>query len=1090
MHCGHECKISDHFCSQCGFHFPSEQQETQATLPTPPTPAEPISKPPLKAQPIEQTVEGETPSFRKHVTVLFADMKSSTEMIRNLDPEEAKELLFPALEKLSSIVYQYGGIVISKSGDEIVAAFGAPQALEDHALRACLASLAMKTQIKMVNPLFSVHIGLNSGEILFYSEGAKYDIVGAVVNLAARMEQTAKPDTIRLTQDTLKLVATSIDYESLGMIEVKGFAEPVEVFELKGIKISKTLDELTNQFIECTSFIDKESEIAKVNTQMQEAKSGHGKALSLVADSGFGKSRFVFEVVQSSLAKEFNILLTAAFIHTKDIPLLPISNLFAGFFNLSRSEIDVEKIKTIIAPFLQGIDLPMAMNCALSLLNLTPKDPEWSALEPALKRKYTFEMGIKLFISNSLSKPLMMICEDIHWIDSETELFIDALISSIGNQKIFILMSYRPEYRDHWVNKENYSRVEIPPFNHEGGMMMLDHLLGKHPSLVEIKKKLLTIFGGNPFFLEELISSLITGKVLIGEPQNYYLAEGTSVHELHLPETIATIYQIKIDTLLPLQKKILQIASVIGMKFVYSILIQLMEVVDENEIRVALNQLTDLQYIYKSQLYPEPGFGFTHALTYETAYNSILKKTRKAFHFKLFQILESQLKEDQLDQIQIVAEHAYLSETWDKAVHYCIKAAAMVYELSAFSTCVKLYEKALNAIAYLTPSEELSRKIMLLHYELYYAYVPLGRFKEQYDHLNKALEIALANKDRLFESILNSALGIYFAGFKDAKEALNRALTAHQIALELQSTAAISIAQFSLIHIYLFLAQFKELFETLIQFENLIERNLDYRSEWLKAPMGHIARCYESWGRSHVGDFTIVEERKEEWFKSSPHLDRPSIPNMCRYGAMGMSAYLKGEFENGIQNTMIALQYSLSTEVIIFVPIFLGMLAHMHLLSNQPQEGKIHLDRAVEIVDQVHATFTTVYAFAPILESLLLLGDVNRAKEYCDQAMQILKERSIELEIILLLRISGEIDLLQSPQPNFDESKKKLEEALHLATEHGMIPQIGRCQFSLAHFYKKKGEEANGLSALEAATAAFEKVGMKYWSERSKNQSF
>ncbi len=1091
--CGSEWEITAHFCGKCGHSLPeagaAPPQAPKIPMQAYPPPQAPSMAPPQSAQvqpvpPPSKGKEGEGESFRKHVTVLVVDMKSSTEMIRNLDPEEAKEILFPAIQKLSSIVYEYGGIVISTAGDGLVAVFGAPHALEDHALRACLAALSMQKQIKTLNAAFAIRVGLNSGEILLAMDGSRYEIVGAVVHLAARMEQTAVPGTIRLTQNTLKLVADSVSYEKLGSEEIKGFSELIEIYELKGIKVSKSLNELTNQFVERVSYVNREQEIAKVASLLGEAKAGHGNAVSVVADSGFGKSRLMFEIVTSEIAKGCNVLLTAAFIHTKEIPLLPVVSLFRGLLGISRTETDIEKIKSIITPFLTKIDTPYALNATLNLINLAPKDPEWVAIEPVMKRKYMFEVGAKLLCLYSLEKPMILVLEDMHWVDSETELFIDSLISQISKYKIFILIGFRPEYHDHWTSKPNYTRVQLAPLGVEASAKMLDNLLGNDASLVEIKKRLLSTVGGNPFFLEELVLSLIAEKIFVGESKNYHLREGTAVQEIHLPETIITIYQIKIDNLHPIEKKILQIASVIGTKFVYSQLIQLMDAVDEGEVRSALNKLTELQYIYESQLYPEPGFGFTHALTQETAYNSMLKKTKRALHFRLFQILETTLQEDQIDQLQIVAEHAFLSETWDKAFFYCVKAAEKVYEINAFSATAKNYEKALIAAEHLPQDDALALKVMRVHYELYYAYVPIGRFKEQYEHLQKALDIALAKKDRFFESIINAAFAIYYVGFKDANEALKHAELAYQIAKELNSTDAKVIAQFTLVHIYLFRAQFKELFETSRELEKLTG-SLDYRSEWLKAPMPYIVLNYECWARSFVGDFAFVEERTKKWLADSKNLDRPSVPNLCLYGSMGLKSFIQSDFENAMANTSIALQYGIITETIIFVPIYFAILGEMNLRLNKTPEGKEHLNQAMNIVEQIHGTFTTIFSFVPICKCLLLIGDYARAKENCNKSIEVVKERNIKTEYPMLLRISAEVDLYL-PNPNFPEIKKKLDEALQLCIQYGMLPYVGHCHLTTADLYEKMGELEKRKTELNEALSSYEKLGMKYWIERVK----
>jgi len=1007
-------------------------------------------------------------------------MKGSTEMIRNLDPEEAREILFPAIQKLTSIVYEFSGIVISTAGDGLVAVFGAPQSLEDHALRACLAALAMQKQISTINSAIQIRVGLDTGEVMLAYNGPKFDVAGSVVHLAARMEQTALPGTIRITKNTYQLVSDSIATESLGALEIKGFADLVEVYELKGIKVSKSFNEWESQFVGRARFVNREKEIAQVISLLNQAKEGNGNAVSLCAEFGFGKSRFTYEIIKKPEAKDFTLLLTAAFIHTKDIPLLPVKNLYCSLFGVTRDETDIELIKKKIAPFIAFDNTPIAMYAALSLVDFPPTDPEWVAYEPGLKRKYMFEVGAKIVINYAKEKPLIIIFEDIHWVDRETELFMDLLISQIVKSKIFIIISYRPEYHDHWSNKTNYTQILIDPLSPEAGSAMIDNLLGSDPSLSGIKTKLLGTIEGNPYFLEELVLALVGKKILVGKPKNYTLAEGILVADLHLPETIVTIFQMRMDALSPLEKTVLQIASVIGTTFVYSDLIQLMDDPNEGEVRGALNQLVDKQYIYEGQLYPELLFTFTHALGCEIAYNSLLKKTRKSLHMKFIQVLESSPDKDQAEQMQIIAAHANLAEDWVKAFYYSVTSAEKVYEINAFSTAAKLCEQALVVAVHLPQDESMIQKVMQLHYSLYYIYVPLGMFKEQFTHLEKALAIALSIKDRVFESLIESAFCIHYMGYKKITEASQHAEKALQIAKELKYVDAIAIAQFALVHTHFFMAEFDKLFEVYKELEQTVDHNLDFRTKWLKLPIIQIARLYESWGRAAAGDFATIDARKEEWFAQSKNLNEPNISNICRFGAMGVSFYMRGEFAQAASFITPALQFSISTEVVVFIPIFLSILSGFYAHENKIAESKDLISRAVTIIYKMHGHYVAVASLMTISEVMYWVGDYVQGKEFCEKAIAMVKERNIYSVYCFLARLSADFDL-QLPNPNFAEIKKKIEEAFELSQKYTLRFNFGHCHISLSKVYEKMGDVENRKKELEQAILNFDQLGMTGW---------
>lgn len=1074
-----------------------------ATPPPPSRTEKPVEFPkiPLQAEPIERgtatpnpdagqslpdfselrqnivitNTSAERRSFRKHVTVLAVDLKGSTELIQKMDPEEAKEVLFPAITVLSNIVTQHGGVVIFTAGDGLIAIFGAPKALEDHPLRACIASEEMHQQIKKLNLV--VRIGLHSGEVLIEEAGGRLDIVGAVVNLAARMQQSASPGTTRLTRQTLSLVSDSVIVNKMENQTLKGFDEPIEIYELVKVKVSKSLSELERQFLERTGFVNRAEEIQKVKVLLEQAKQGQGNIVSICAESGMGKSRIIFEIINSDSARDCNILLTAGFIHTKDVPLLPITNLFRGIFKIVPGDNNLEEIKGKIQPYLTKIDFPYALNAILSLINIPINDVEWANIEPAIKRKYAFEIGAKVLLSFAAEKPLIFIIEDLHWIDIETELFIDLIMSSIKGTKLFLFLNYRPEYYDHWTNKPYYTKIELEPLNNEFGEVMLQNILGDDPSLKELKQKFLSVVEGNPFFLEELTLSLIAKGTLIGERGKYKLKESTIVKELQLPESVATIYQSKIDNLAPMEKKIIQIASVIGSKFNYSQVLKLLSPTNEREIRQTLDKLCRDQYLYEAQLYPEPIYGFLHAITIEIAYNSILKKTRKLLHKQILEILEAQGGHDkQVDQLQIMAEHAYLAEQWDKALEYSYYAAKKVYEISAFSTSARLFERALIAASHYPKSEELSRFVMQIHYELYYTYVPIGKFKEQEEHLERALEIAQQIHDRFFESIVYSAYAIFYCGFKDALKGLEFAKHGYQIAKEINSLDALVISQFTQVHVYLFVGNLKEQWAIHEEMESMAP-SLEFRSDWLRAPMGHIALCYTLWGRSISGDFATVKSKKGAWFATSKNLDEPSIPNMCRYSAMAINEFLSFG-EDALEYAAKAYKESQDTEVIIFVPIFAALIAEIYIRMGKIEEAKPFLQHAAYIVDRIQGSFTAIFAYFTITQCYLLLGELEQARAICETGMQIAKARNTITFYKMLQNLWCDIHLC-FPAPNFEEILSKLQDSLKEFEDKGLLPVVANCHLSFAKLYMMMGKTDKQELEMKRAKEIFNQLGIK-----------
>jgi predicted ATPase len=858
----------------------------------------------------------------------------------------------------------------------------------------------------------------------------------------------------------------------------------IEEMRPKGVEAPKSFNELVSQFKSTLPFVNRQEEMEKALTLLKKAKGGQGNGLGISGDSGSGKSRLIYEIAKSEEAKNCNILFTSGSIYTKNLPLSALRSLFSDLFNLLPN-VKIEEAKKIISPSLTKMEIPHALSAALSLVNFTPTDPEWTLLELGLKKRYVIDVGLQLLFNYIQEKPLILICVDLHWIDTESEGFLDAFLSQIADKKAFLLVNYRLEFRDSWITRPNYTQMLLSPLSRENCSQILDSMLGIDSTLNEIKEKLVKTVEGNPFFLQELVLSLISDKILLRlGPKEYRLKEGTLVSELRLSEAITLVYRAKIDKLDAFERTILQIASVVGMKFLYSQIIQLLDVTDEREIRTALNNLVEHKLIYEDRLYPESGFTFVNKLSFETASMSMLKNTRKVLHLKLLELLEKTLVEDQVDQMQIAASHAFLGEDWKKAFYYTMKTASKVFAINAFSTSAELYEQALIAAGHLPQDESLNKAVMQIHYELYHVLVPLGKFERQYEHINKALKIALELKDKIYESLIYSAICIHYMGYKNINEALEYGEKAYKIAKELGSVPASAIALFALANVKLFMGNFKEVSQVNLELEKTIG-NVDYQTNLLKLPIGHLARTYECWGRSFIGDFAYVEELCKSWFATSKNLKEPSIANICRFGARGMNDYVRGEYERALSDLTIALQYSITTGVVIFTPVFLALLADMYLRKGEIEEGKKFLKEAIGAVKQIHAAYISAASLTTISECLMLSHEYVEAKEFCAQAMMMLKERKLFALYVLLVKISADIDLC-FPNPDFVEIKAKLDEAMKLFNLFGVKPYLARSYLTLATMYLKQGDQENFQSEQKKAVALFEELGMRYWVARTK----
>src|SRR5712691_1961499 len=515
-------------------------------------------------------LEGE----RKQVTVLFADLKGSTELIADLDPEEARALLDPALHAMMDAVHRYEGTVNQVLGDGIMALFGAPVAHEDHAVRACYAALAMQAamrryaeEVRRTHGLaVQSRIGLNSGDVVVRAISndlhMDYSAIGQTTHLAARMEQLATPGSILLTATTLQLVEGLVQVNALGPIPVKGLAEPVEVFELVGAStVRRRLQAAVARGL--TRFVGRQTELEAMRQALAQAGAGHGQVVAVVGEAGVGKSRLVYECVHAHYTQGWQVLESASVSYGKATPYFPVVDLLKRYVRVEDAD-EPRTVRARVTGQVLTLDetLQETVPALLWLLDVLPDDSPFRTLEPAQRRQRTLEALKRVLLRESQVQPVLLVFEDLHWIDTETQALLDSLIESLPTARLLLLANYRPEYQHGWGSKTYYTQLRLDPLPPASADELLQALLGSDPSLAPLTPLLITRTQGNPFFLEERVRVLVETRILVGERGAYRLAQ--SLPTIQVPATVQAVLAARIDRLPPEEKQLLQAAAAIG----------------------------------------------------------------------------------------------------------------------------------------------------------------------------------------------------------------------------------------------------------------------------------------------------------------------------------------------------------------------------------------------------------------------------------------------------------------------------------------------------------------------------------------------
>src|SRR5262245_36013086 len=703
-------------CSACGALVPAGAQFcVQCGRRVTPAPPEGPSRPPAAYTPkylaeriltSRAVLEGE----RKQVTVLFADVKGSMELLSDRDPEEVRALLDPVLEAMMEAVHRYEGTVNQVMGDGIMALFGAPIAHEDHAIRGCYAAHRMQETIgryaeavrRTHGAIVQIRVGLNSGEVVVRAIGSDlhmdYTAVGQTTHLGGRMEQLALPGTILLAPETARLAEGYVTLRSLGGMPVRGLPQPVEVHELTGITPGRSrLDASAARGL--SRFVGRDAELGELRRALDPAAAGHGQIVAVVGEPGMGKSRLWYELAHSDRTREWRVLEAAAVSYGQTTSYLPVVALLRRYFDLADRD-DPAEIRGKVAARVRGLDpvLEPVLPPLLALLDAAPDDSQWEALDPSERRHRIHEALKALVVRESQVQPLLLVMDDLHWIDGETQAFLDGLVERLPTARLLLLVSYRPEYRHAWSGKTYYSQIHLTVLAPEGARALLEDLLGDDPSTAQVKTLLSDLAGGNPLFVEEGVRSLVETGALVGERGAYRL--GRPLGAIQVPSTVQAILASRIDRLSPEDKELLQAASVVGKDVPYALLAAVSGESEEG-LRRELGHLQTAEFLYEIGSRPDLSYTFRHALTHEVAYGGLLHERRRVLHGRVVDAIE-RLDADRLtSQVDVLAHHAVRGELWDKALAYAQEAAARGFARSAHAEALDRVDQALYALTHL-----------------------------------------------------------------------------------------------------------------------------------------------------------------------------------------------------------------------------------------------------------------------------------------------------------------------------------------------------------------------------------------------------
>jgi class 3 adenylate cyclase/tetratricopeptide (TPR) repeat protein len=1030
-------------------------------------------------------LEGE----RKQVTVLFADLKGSMELLADRDPEEARKVLDPVLELMMEAVHRFEGTVNQVMGDGIMALFGAPIAHEDHAVRACYAALRIQEAIaQYAEGVFRCHgvpvqirVGLNSGEVVVRAIGSDlhmdYTAVGQTTHLAARMEQMAAPGTILLAPATLQLVEGYVEVTARGPVAIKGLPKPVEVYALAGASAlrSRLHAAAARGF---TRFVGRDPEIEHIRRALGLAHDGHGQLVAIVGDPGVGKSRLVYEFTHSDRTQDWLILEAGSVSYGKATSYLPVIDLLKCYFKVHERETHREIREKVIGKLLAlDRNLSPILPALLALLDVPVEDAHWHALDAPQRRQRTLEAVKHVLLRESQDQPILVVFEDLHWIDAETQALLDGLVENLPTAKFLLLVNYRPEYQHGWGAKTYYSQLRLDALPPESASELLQALLGADSALEPLKR--LLVRRGNPFFIEESIRTLVETRALTGQRGAYRLTR--PIEALDVPTSVQAILAARIDRLPADDKLLLQTASVIG-KDIPLVLLNAVAESPEDAVQRRLAHLQAAEFLYEARLFPDPEYTFKHALTHEVTYATLLLDRRKTLHAQIVGAINRSYEERRTEHVERLAHHAVRGEMWEQAVTYLRQAGVKSLARSANSEATAYFEQALSALAR-QPETSLTLSLAVdLRFDLYKSMIPLGSFRRLLQYLREADAIVKKLDDQERQGWTWQYISHLLLLCDDSRAAVRIGLDALALAESAGDVALQMTANFWLGCGYYSLGAHRRAVEVLGQCIVLQGENVRQQFGLASFPAITV-RGYQSMFLSELGEFTNARLVGDEAIRIAETIDHPySVAIGCWqvgtcYAAQGGFSTAASLLERGLRATGSVTSGAAWTNLA-------SALGYVFALSGRAAEGLALAQEALNRAEANGHTWLHGCRLNHLAEAYLSAARADEAKACAQRSLEFVRERHERGLEAWAMRLLGE-STLQLDAAEVGPAERYYHEAIGLADQLGMRPLVAHCHVGLGKLYRRTGKHEDSLGHLKTATMMYREMDMRFWLEQA-----
>jgi len=822
-----------------------------------------------------------------------------------------------------------------------------------------------------------------------------------------------------------------------------------------------------------TQFVGRQDELDVLRGRLTAAGSGRGQLVAVVGEPGVGKSRLFWEFTHSPGVDGWLVLQASAVPYGKTTPYLPAIEMLKVYCGIGDSD-DRRTVREKVTGKLLARDTgaEFTRSALLTLLDLPGEDRKWEELDPASRRHHTQDALKRLWIQESKVQPLVLVFEDLHWIDGETQALLDNLVESLPATRLMLLVNYRPEYSHVWGSKTYYRQLRVDSLPSESADELLDALLGPDAALGPLKQLLLERTEANPLFLEESVRALVETAVLAGERGTYRVTR--PVEHLKIPATVQAILAARIDRLAPEAKRLLQAAAVIGKDVPMPLLLAIADA-PEHEVRVELARLQAAELLYETQLFPDVEYTFKHALTHEVTYGALLQDRRRELHAKLVRAIE-RLHEGRLaEHVDRLAHHAIRGELWDQAVRYLRQAGTKAAERSALRESVTWFEQALIALPNLAQSRERLEEGVDIRLELRGSLFALGEFDHLLENLRAAETAAEALDDPCRRGWVSCFLASHFWATGSPERAIAPAQDARlagdslaDLSLQVSASYFQGLAHYSL-------GEYGRAIDLFTRICGALKGERIHERCGQPGLPAVFARTWLVFCRAERGEFDEAVATAREGLAIAEAANQPYTLAVA-YWAVGDAHLKKGELTDAIRALERGLRLSRKWNFRGLLPGISDLLGHAYALSASIPAAVALLEELEEQSRGIR--YSRSLSLAHLSEAYRGVGRIEDAVKVALRALALSREWGERGNEAWALRLIAENAAHRDDSETAEDHYRM---ALGRATDLEMHPLMAHCHLGLGTLYRRTGQRDLAREHLATATTMYREMGMSYW---------